>query len=199
MKEREMKFILMIAILLLLTIPGFGQITDYKDISELLDGTFWADSVTSTEGVSSIYDVDKSLNNRERYIVSYLTSADSSADTIQTKAIENRAYGDHFISYALTSDSSGARNPDTVAAVLEMGVFRGYGTVAGTAAGTIDNNGILWKNIARFALVEVSGEVSLKDSTWWTDFPASHYWFRVRETTEQSNDYYINDFQFKQD
>lgn len=183
----------------LLITSGYAQITDYADVADLFEGTFWADSITTSEGMSSAYDVDKGLNNRERYVVNYLTSADSSADTIQTKMIENRAYGDHFISYTLTSDSAGARNPDTVAAVLEMGVFRGYGTVAGTAAGTVDSDGILWKNIARFALVEVSGEVSLKDSTWWTDFPATHYWYRIRETTEQSNDYYISDFKFKQD
>ena len=154
---------LIILMLLLIAVPGFSQITDYKDVAEIFDGTFWADSITTTEGRSSIYDVENATTNRERYVARYLKSGDAAQDTITSKAIENRAFGDHFISYALLTDSVGA-NPNTISAILQMGVFRGYGTVAGTAAGTVDNNGILWKNLASWA-AEASGEVSLADST----------------------------------
>jgi len=188
---------LIVLMLLLIAVPGSGQITDYKDVETLFDGTAWASSVTETEGYSAIYDIELGYTNRERYVTRYVSSADSSQDTLQTKAIANRAYGDHFVSYALVADSVGD-NPNTISAILQMGVFRGYGTVAGTATGTVDNEGILWKNLVSFT-AGVSGEISLKDSTWWTDFPATHYWFKIKETGEQTNKYYINDFSFKQD
>ena len=193
---------LIVLMLLLIAVPGSGQITGYKDISDLVDGTYWDDLITETFYNNAIYDTDLGLRNSGSYVVRYLTSVDSSLDTIMTQPIVNRAYGDHFISFTSVSDSAsdaGVRpNPDTIIVYLDMGVFRGNGTVSSTAGATVDGPGIKWYNLWTVTQ-DTSIEVSLKDSTWWTDFPSPMYWYRLRETSAQSNKYYLSDFQFKQD
>jgi hypothetical protein len=189
--------------MLLIAVPLIGQVTENFDVGDLYDGTYWADYITETSTRYTIYDPSLGITSgsRDEYVLRYVTSLDSSADTLYTDRIDNRAYGDHWISYAVVSDSAsdgGARvNPDTIISYLDMGVFRGHGTVAGTATGTVDGNGVLWKNLATVS-VGVSAEISLKDSTWWTDFPVSWYMYRWRETSPQSNKYYMTDSKFKQ-
>ena len=185
-----MKFISLLILILILAFPLQAQLTRYYDVEEMFDGTDWESSITATQ---------KYGTNGESYFVRYLQSTSNSTDTITSQTLDNRAWGgSHFISYALLTDSAGATNPDTIISYLEMGVFRGRGTVTGTAAGSVDNEGILWKPLATIS-AQASAEISLQDSTWWTDFASPNYWFRIRETSAQQNKYYISDFAVKDD
>ena len=185
-----MKFYAFILILLLFILPAESQVSQYLDVENLYDGTDWEDKITTVESYPDYW-----LNMR--LYTRYVHSDSASIDTLTTKPVENRSWGDKFISFTMDTDSNLTTEADTLSYKLLMGVFRGAGTVTGTSGGSIDADGIYWKHLFT-GTSDTSIEISLRDSTWWTDFPTPYYWYQIAETDTQYNRYYISDFVLKE-
>lgn len=187
--------LLTVLVCLLFVLPIMSEVlTRYYTVKDLYEGTVWEDSIKTT--YYSVRDTN-GASGIQRFPVHHLISK-TLHDTMVSKKLAHRAYGDHVVYFTVLNDSSASGAYDTITVTLDIGMFTGHGTVPGTAGGTVDTSGILWKPLYT-ASGDTSVAVSLRDSTWWTNRPTSDYWFRIRELYQQRNKYYISDFSFTEE
>lgn len=171
---------LILVLLLFVSVSvSFGQITSNYGVLYLFKGTDWEDNLTTEYNKWTDEHGDK-------HNYSYVSS-DTLADTLTTRILQNQT-GTHNVSLNVITDSTVTGAPDTMDYVLEMGVYCGEGHP--------DSTGYLWKHLLTGAQ-DTSLRISLRDSTWWTDFNISQYKLRIRETTANKNKYILWDRPYK--
>jgi hypothetical protein len=195
-------------ICMLLLIPFFlnAQILiEWKDVNDLFTGNY---PVSPTTAKDTIHEQYKWYDYWGRSVIFYTISSDTVKTTLKTAIQSNRyKYADKFITFGILQDTVHDQDAmkDTMNVSLNMGVFRGFGFGSQNTTtlqySEWDSVGFDLYNLfsvtrATVLTPDTIAKVSLKDSTWWTDWPVIEYYYEIVEGDTGKYRYFLNDFQF---
>lgn len=172
-------FFAALMLLLIAILPSYSQVyVEYLDTQNLFPD--------QTVNVSYKSYVDPDGNT----VYMQAFSSDTLTDTLYSRKIyQQDAYADLSFNFGVITDSTATGAPDTIASIIELGMFRGFGCP--------DSTGYEWKHLLITAQDTVF-KVMLIDSTWWYKEPTTEFRFRIRETSANKNYYFMNFFPFKE-
>ena len=178
----------------------------YYNVKNLFVGSY-----PTTAAKDTIWEQYKWYDSWRNYSVFYTISSDTTLDSMKTAIMNNRfKYSDMFITFGVIQDTihDADDHKDTIDVKLNMGVFRGYGFGSPDDQTTplrVDSSGWQEYNIGGFSNVvtattpDTTLAVTLADSTWWTDYPTTMWYFEIVELDTSKNRYFLNVFQFGED